>query len=207
MIGLYYSREATKLTGIQSIDLDATIEEQHEWAAEVTSNPVETGAPVSDHVIEKPDRLRITGLITNSPLHGPLAGQYFGGETQAPRIQTAFEAIYELIKKRETVTAYTKHAIYSDMVIASVNIPRTAGIGEAVEFTMELVHIRLVSTQLVSLPPGISQKKTAKSSDAVAKKTEPQKAAGKSENDKLLAKYPAPASNSQQSILQSLRGK
>ena len=189
MIGFYYGNAGTKLFGIQSIDLDATLEELHDWATEVTTNPVETGAPIADHVIEKPDKLRLNGLITNSPLHGELAGQYFGGDTESPRIQTAFEAIYELIKKREAIVVYTKHAIYTDMIIQSVSIPRNSAIGEAIEFTMELVHVRFVSTQMVTVPPGISKKKSA---STVGRKAEPQKTAGKSANDDLLKKYPAP---------------
>jgi hypothetical protein len=187
MIGFFYAAE-TNIKGIRSIDLDATLDEAHEWSNEVTSNPVETGAPVTDHVIEKPDKLSITGLITNSPLHGSLAGQYFGGETQSQRIQTVFEAIYDLTKRRETVTVYTRHAVYNNMVIQSVNIPRSASIGEAIEFKMELVHIRMVSTQMVTLPPGISAKPAAKSTAAVAKKTEPQKTTGKTENVDLAKK-------------------
>jgi len=149
MIGFYYGNAGTKILGIQSIDLDATLDEVHDWSNEVTSNPVETGAPVTDHVIEKSDKLRLTGLITNSPLRGEFAGQYFGGNTKAPRIQTSFDAIYELVKKREVVVVYTKHAIYTDMVIESVNIPRNASIGEAIEFNMDLVHVRFVNTQCV----------------------------------------------------------
>lgn len=202
MIGFYYGNAGTKVFGIQSIDLDATLDEVHDWANEVTSNPVETGAPVTDHVIEKPDKLRLTGWITNSPLHGELAGQYLGGDTQAPRIQTAFEAIYELVKKRDVVVVYTKHAIYTDMVIESVNIPRNASIGESIEFNMDLVHVRFVSTQMVTVPPGISQKKEAKSTPAVGKKAEPQKTAGKTENENLSKRYPAPTSNS--SVLGSI---
>jgi hypothetical protein len=87
---------------------------------------------------------------------------------------------------------YTKHAVYTSMVIESVSIPRNAQLGEEIQFTMELVNVRLVSTQLVTLPPGISPKKTAKASGAVAKKAEPQKAAGQKETDNLLKKYPKP---------------
>ena len=183
MIGFYYGgpNSSTKVFGIQSLDFDATLDELHEWKNEVTQNPVETGSPISDHVIEKPDKLRLQGVITNSPLRGEFAGQYFGGDTESPRIQTAFEAIRELVKSRDVVVVYTKHAIYTDMVIESVSIPRNAQIGEEIQFTMELVNIRLVATQMVDLPPGISAKKTAKlggSSGAIAKKTEPQKSTG-----------------------------
>jgi sorbitol-specific phosphotransferase system component IIBC len=127
-------------------------------------------------------------------LHGELAGQYFGGETQSQRIQTVFEAIYDLTKRRETVTVYTRHAVYNNMVIQSVNIPRNASIGEAIEFKMELVNIRLVSTQMVTVPPGISAKPAAKSTAAVAKKTEPQKTTGKTENVDLTKKRDVSAS-------------
>ena len=202
MIGFYYGNAGTKLFGIQSIDLDATLDEVHDWAVEVTTNPVENGAPVADHVIEKPDKLRLTGLITNSPLHGELAGQYFGGDTQSPRIQTAFEAIYELIKKREVIVVYTKHAIYTDMIIQSVNIPRNASIGESIEFNMELVHVRFVSTQMTTVPPGISQKKEAKGTAAIGKKAESQKTAGQVALDK---NYKTRAYTGPSSILESLR--
>lgn len=180
MIGFYYGgpNSSTKVLGIQSLDFEATLDELHEWKNEVTLNPVETGSPISDHVIEKPDKLRLQGVITNSPLRGEFAGQYFGGDTQSPRIQTAFEAIRELHKARDVVVVYTKHAIYTDMVIESVSIPRNAQIGEEIQFTMELVNIRLVATQMVTLPPGINAKKTAKATGAIAKKTEPQKSTG-----------------------------
>lgn len=198
MIGMYFT-QGTKVFGIQSLDFDATLEEVHDWKNEVTTNPVEYGSPVADHVIEQSDKLRLVGTITNSPLHGPLAGQFFGGETELPRTQTAFEAIRELMKKREAVVVYTKHAIYTDMVIETVSIPFNVSIGQEVQFTMELVNVRFVSTQMVQLPPGISAKKTAKG-PAVSRKTEPQKTAGKSENQSLLDRYPKP----KDSILKSL---
>lgn len=202
MIGFYYGgpNSSTKVFGIQSLDFDATLDELHEWKNEVTQNPVETGSPITDHVIEKPDKLRLQGVITNSPLRGEFAGQYFGGDTQSPRIQTAFEAIRELHKARDVVVVYTKHAIYTDMVIESVSIPRNAQIGEEMQFTMELVNIRLVATQLVTLPPGINAKKTAKSNTAISNKTEAQKSQGNKEADNLLKKYPVKS----QSILSSI---
>ena len=175
MIGFYYSGQnsGTKVFGgITSIDFDATLDELHDWRNEVTQNPVESGSPVTDHVIEKSDKLKLTGTITNSPLRGEFAGQYFGGDNESPRIQTAFDAIRELFKSRDVVVVYTKHAIYTDMVIESVSIPRNAQIGEEVQFTMELVNVRFVETQLVKLPPGIGKKNN------LAKKTDAQKAAG-----------------------------
>lgn len=193
MMGFYYggaNSSTLVFNDLASLDFDAVLDELHDWKSEVTQNPVETGAPVTDHVIEKSDKLRLTGTITNSPLRGEFAGQYFGGDTASPRIQTAFEAIRSLHQARDTVTIYTKHAIYQDMVIESVSIPRNAQIGEELQFTMELVAVRFANTQLVTLPPGISAKKTKRTGTA-AKKAEPQKDNGKAETDNLLKKYPA----------------
>jgi len=202
MIGFYYGgpNASTKVFGgIASLDFDATLDELHEWKNEVTQNPVETGSPITDHIIEKPDKLRLQGVITNSPLRGEFAGQYFGGDTESPRIQTAFDAIRELHKSRDVIVVYTKHAIYTDMAIESVSIPRNAQIGEEVQFTMELVNIRFVNTQMVTLPPGISPKKAAKAggaAGATAKKSEPQKAAGKTETKEPSKSIAASAADS-----------
>jgi len=207
MIGFYYGgpNASTKVFGgIASLDFDATLDELHEWKNEVTQNPVETGSPITDHIIEKPDKLRLQGVITNSPLRGEFAGQYFGGDTQSPRIQTAFDAIRELHKSRDVVVVYTKHAIYTDMAIESVSIPRNAQIGEEVQFTMDLVNIRLVSTQMVTLPPGISTKKEAKaggSAGKTAKKAEPQKSAGQKALDQ---NYKTRANTGSSSLLSNI---
>lgn len=180
MIGLYYGGNSfgTKVfDDLTSIDFDATLEEVHDWQNEVTLNPVEEGSPVTDHVIEKSDKLKLNGTITNSPLRGPLAGQYFGGDTSSPRTQLAFDQLYALLKKREKVTVYTKHKVYSDMVIQTLNLPRNAQIGDEVQFTMELIHVRFVKTQLVDLPKGMGEKRTG----TKAKTGQPKKAAGKTE--------------------------
>lgn len=201
MIGIYYGGlilDDTRVIGIHSLDFDATLDEVHDWKNEVTQNPVEEGSPVTDHVIEKSDKLRLTGVITNSPLRGEFAGQYFGGENESPRIQTTFDAIRELHKARQSVTVYTKHYVYDDMVIETVSIPRNAQIGEEVQFTLELVHVRFVKTQMVTLPPGISSKKAAKGTPAVSKKAEPQKSAGQTMLDQ---NYKTRANTGSSSIL------
>jgi hypothetical protein len=208
MIGFYYGgpNASTKIFGsIASLDFDATLDELHDWKNEVTQNPVETGSPITDHIIEKSDKLRLQGVITNSPLRGEFAGQYFGGETASPRIQTTFEAIRTLKQSKEVIVVYTKHAIYTDMVIESVSIPRNAQIGEEVQFTMELVNIRFVSTQMVKLPPGISAKKAA---STVGNKAEAQKSQGNQETKNLLKRYPEIKEDPKPaSVLSSLTGR
>jgi len=182
VIGLYFGGQVfqTEFGNFYgNIELDAVLEEVHEWMADATSNPVELGAPVTDHIIETSDKLRIRGLVTDTPIR---TSQELSGVLNASaigtRTQPVFDFLHELIKLKEPVIVYTKHRIYEDMAITAVTVPRAAGNGEALEFTVEFIHIRKVSTQLVDVPKGISVKKTAKASKATGNKAEAQKNGG-----------------------------
>lgn len=186
MIGLFFGGQWFQTAfGNQygNIELDAALDENHEWSAEATSNPVEEGAPVTDHVIEQSDKLKIRGFVTDSPLNlsQSVSGLVNSGSV-GNRTQAVFDLLYELIKIREPMTVYTKHRIYDNMVLTNVTIPRSAGVGEAIEFNAEFIHIRKVATQMVDVPDGINPKKDAKAGGAngsTAKKAEPTKDAGK----------------------------
>jgi hypothetical protein len=176
MIGLYFGGQwfQTAFGNLYgNIELDAALDENHEWSAEATSNPVEVGAPVTDHVIDQSDKLRIRGFVTDTPLTSSPS------LPQISRSQDVFDLLYELIKLKEPMTVYTKHKIYDDMVLTNVTIPRAAGVGEAIEFSAEFINIRKVATQMVDVPDGINPKKDKKADAATGKKTEPQKDGGK----------------------------
>jgi len=200
MIGLYFGGREFKTNfgnDFGNIEFDAVIDEEHSWSAQATSNPVEDGAPVSDHVIEQADKLRLKCFVSDTPLttsQNLTAGDY----NQSPagtRTQPVFELLYTIIKKRVPVTVYTKHATYPEMVLTDVSIPRAAGTGEALEFNLDFQEIRRVKTETVDVPAGISAKKEAKKGGAsgpVAKKAEPKKAAGKKQPE-VKPKPPAAA--------------
>jgi hypothetical protein len=156
-----------------NIELDANLEENHEWVAEATSNPVEEGAPITDHVIEQSDKIRIHGFISNNPVTSGFL------VSQISNVQDVFNLLYDLIKLKEPITVYTKLKVYTDMILTHVSVPKAPGVGDAVEFDAEFIHIRKVATQTVDVPKGVSAKKDAKTPAAVGRKAEPAKDAGK----------------------------
>lgn len=171
--------------GLISIDLDVTMDEAHEWTNDVTTSPVEIGSPISDHIQELPDRLNITGMISDAAISESILSQLqtasSGGvdsSSYITRVQTTFDLLRAMIKWKKLVTVYTRYKIYPDMALSSVNIPRSAGIGEAINFTAQFVHVRLVESQTVDVPPGISKKSDAKSGAGTQKKTQVQKKGG-----------------------------
>lgn len=208
MIGLYFGgREFRTNFGndFGNIELDAVIDESHDWSAEATTNPVEDGAPVSDHIIEQPDQLKLKCFVTDTPITTSqnLTSGDFNQSPAGTRTQPVFDLLYQLVKKRLPLTVYTKHAIYDNMALTSVSIPRAADSGEALEFSLDFVNIRMVKTETVDVPAGISPKKEAKQggrTGPVAKKTEPKKAAGKKQAE---VKPKPPAASKPQSTLSS----
>lgn len=188
MIGLYFGGQwfITKFGNqFGNIELDAALDEAHDWTAEATSNPVEEGAPVTDHIIDQADKLRIKGFVTDTPLVASQSVDGVVNETNdiSNRTQGVFELLRELLKAREVMTVYTKHRVYDNMALTAVNIPRSAGDGEALEFTLDFINIRKVATQLVDVPAGISAKKSAKGDASTGRKAETKKDAGKKQTE------------------------
>ncbi len=167
-----------------SIDLDVMMDETHEWTADVVTNPVENGSPISDHIRLMPDKLTINGMISDAPLNPEFGLQFPGaidGGTYSARMQTHFEMLRELMAARLPVVVYTRYKSYTDMAITSINIARSSGIGECLPFTMQFTNINIVNTQIVDVPPGISSKLDKKIGTDTQRKAQPKADAGKKE--------------------------
>lgn len=54
-----------------TIELDASVREQHDTTAQVTEHPVERGSNIADHIRAEPRRLTIEGVISNTPTFLP----------------------------------------------------------------------------------------------------------------------------------------
>lgn len=162
-----------------SLELDLVLEETHEWKVEATTNPVETGSPISDHIILHPDKLRVRGFISDQSIN--LSFNLFDKSKYGSQSKTefAFEMLRGMMKGKDVVTIYTKNRTYPNMVMTDLTIPRSSTIGEAMEVTMEFLEIRKVTTILVDLPKGISSKKEGKSGTPNQRKGESSKDAGK----------------------------
>lgn len=163
---------------VASIDLDVTIDENHEWVNDITSSPVESGAPITDHIQPLNDRLSITGMVSNASISDSVLQAL---DVDTDRVQTAYDALRMLKEERTLVTVYTRYEIYTDMAVSRVNIPRNNQVGEAIQFTVEFQKVRIVDTQTVDVPDGISRKldkKEGGATGAVAKKAQPQKKGG-----------------------------
>lgn len=186
-LGILYDdkRPTVRFQGIASLEFDVLMDESHEWSADITTNPVEVGSPVADHILLNPDRFRVTAMVSDSSL----VGSFYDNVSrriiiQSPDVQNetttqlTFNLLRNMFEDRQTLIVYTKYRTYTDMAISSIGIPRSSANGDSIQFSVEFVNIRIVNTQTVKVPPGISKKADKKATDGVKKKTDPQKTGG-----------------------------
>lgn len=153
-----------QLSGVVEFAADLTIEERHERSAEVTQHPIESGAQVSDHVILSPERVMLTGFVSDSGV--AVLG------SQPGSTQSAFETLEAAWRKREPVSLVTGYKTYQDMVITRLNLPRNRP--ESMRFDMELQHVTILSSEMGQLgevestSSGIGEPNNSQTADATA---------------------------------------
>lgn len=153
--------------------IDCTISETHERESPPTEYEIEDGTGISDHIIMKPLRLEITGMISDTPLSvlaalqttvvsavtpaigivGAAAGISLAGVlsgSSSPSV-ASFAQLLQLQESKQSVQVVTTLKVYPNMFISKVSAPRDANTGKVLLFTVSLVQLLLVSPQTVNI--------------------------------------------------------
>lgn len=151
LTSLIYRREPGK---IGELELDVTVAENHTFNSLVTKFSIESGGKVSDHIINEPVRLTMTGFITNSPIKLIGRGETlreFGLKVISNNVQNAFILLTDLREIKEPFTVVTGLKVYRSMVFENINIPRDRTTGETLRFTAVLTRISKAKTKKIEL--------------------------------------------------------
>lgn len=139
---------------IGGFELDASVNETHSFESEVTDHPVEKGADVTDHVRARPIMLMIEGVVSDSPI-GDIRDRR--SVTTSPS-NDALAHLLDIRDKREPIVVETALKVYENMVLQSLEIPRSASTGEALRFRATFKQVQLVTnlrtTIFVAFPSG-----------------------------------------------------
>lgn len=122
---------------IGTVELDASLSEDHQYLAEITENPVEDGTIFSDHVVLQPVVLEMEGRISD-------ATQSLFSFRGAGKSAEAFRLLVSLQKSRETFSVITGLAVYQNMMFQKLSVPRVARDGRSLRFTSILREILIV---------------------------------------------------------------
>lgn len=119
-------------SGLNLVTFDTMVAEEHRFTSRVTYFPVESGTIVSDHIINQPDVVILSGLITDTPLN-----------ILAPfnRSVAAFNQLIQIHERRQVVDIVTGIKIYRNMAITSLDVPRTVKTGQTLTFNIQLQRI------------------------------------------------------------------
>ena len=137
---------------IGSFTADSTLSEDHDSTIEITSNPVELGADISDHAIILPKIININGIITDNPMTLEGAIDFFSGSTS--RSKGGWNDLLKLQEKREPLEVQTGLKLYKDMILTNLKTKQDVKTSAVLNFTAQLKEIRIVNTEFDVHPPG-----------------------------------------------------
>lgn len=141
----------TSRATIDDLQVDAILTRTANFDSKVTDYPVEDGFPVADHVTRNPLTLSMEVVFTPTPVS--LLGGYVKQvaarklnqenvqNTALPEVARGLMRIYQ---KAEPITIKTIDAIYSNMVMTTCPLVRSAQDGICYKLSLEFKHVRIV---------------------------------------------------------------
>jgi hypothetical protein len=137
------------IAGLADImSFDAAITETYSSSAQVTSDPIEDGSSIADHVIYTPARVTIEGLHTNNP--AIIGASLRVSPTRAEELD---EKLLEAYENSSTLSIFASLRWLDDYVITEYNPTRDANSATALRFSLTLQHVTTVSSQVVGDVP------------------------------------------------------
>lgn len=146
LLSLIYG--TNKRVKIAEIEVDVSIAESHETDCDITENPVESGANITDHVQVKPAKLTIEGLISDTPI------KFFQGIRSLfddNRSRKTYEELVAIQQEREPIDIVTGLKKYSNMILKTLTVPRNADTGKALRFNAMFQEIIIVESTEISV--------------------------------------------------------
>lgn len=97
---------------------DAFIIESHTGTVRITEHPVQSGANISDHAYNLPDRLSLQIFVSDS-MECVVSNQFSQYSTKSV---SAYQVLRELKRKRKPLSVRTKLQYYTNMLIESMTV-------------------------------------------------------------------------------------
>ena len=160
------AKTTNPLVDVAGIPVNVITQEQYIYQADITTNPIESGAKLTDHVIINPLKVSINFEVVNFP---DMDQKY------------VFGLLETMFKNRQTTTLLTKHKQLENMIMTGFqptnSLPNWGGFRARAEFQ----QIGLVTVQTAKIsrkdasPNGASKKNVEKTATDSTKKGEAKK--------------------------------
>lgn len=127
----------------EELEIDFVQGESHSWASEVTRYPIEQGGIVSDHILNQPKSLRISGVVGDSPMNLIEVLQQI---SKPPKTVAAVKFFENLHEAQSVVTISTRLRTYSSMVCTSIDLQRGQSAGNSFSFDVTFEEAKFINT-------------------------------------------------------------
>lgn len=137
---------------LAEIQIDASINIDHQMTNTLTSNPVEDGGVVSDNVTRNNRQLTLDGMIVNHPI---IDFNFFGMLSllaQGERSQNGFEILKKIWENAEPFRLETKRDTYDPVIITSLKVTENVDVGDGLRFNMTVEEVTLVQSGIAPIP-------------------------------------------------------
>ena len=140
---------------IGGYEIDALLSVDPSHRSEVTIHPVEEGAKVSDHIIERPLTVNVTGIVSDSPIGLVALSRAEGSKPSAD----AYSHFQTMQKDKLPVSIESGvYPVFDHMVLLSISAPKSATTGASFRFSASFQQIEYAAVDtdfqetLVALP-------------------------------------------------------
>lgn len=130
------------------IEFDVSETETHKSTAKVTQHPVESGAQISDHVINEADTLDLIAWITNTPI----VKEADALTLDPSRAENAYAELLTIKQTGTQCNVITTLRSYDTMLITELSITRDRNTGQAISISLKLINVRTATNQTVEAP-------------------------------------------------------
>jgi len=149
---------------IDGIQIDGILKESTTVSVRTTSNPVESGRDITDHVIINPIKLVLEGVISDAQLgaagianitntiggvfdqSGIFGSSTIGGQT---RSQQLYGELVTKLQQRQLLTITTKLKEYDNLVFESISVDQDKDTSQSVFFTATFAEVLIVTDAIV----------------------------------------------------------
>ncbi len=142
------------------VELDAVLTEAHTNSVTMTTNPIESGASVTDHAVIEPKQLSITAIVSDTPIGLASLGEIidqvthnYGTSTEQniTRGSVAYNDMVTLMEQRELLEVQTELKLYQNMLITSLSTAQDKNTSRAVNMAIELREALITESEIVQL--------------------------------------------------------
>ncbi len=171
---------------LDGVEVDAKVGEFHSFSATPTNFAIEDAAMSTDHIVEQPDTLEVSFVLTNLDEDGSSYGN---------RAAVALDALRRRLKARQLYQVVTRHRLYPSMAVTGLKAENTSPFSGSLRGRISFQEVNRARLDRVKLPAALVPRKPT--------------AASQTDAGRVDAKEPTPADkkNTKQSTLSQLFSK